>query len=897
VSEFREFRGRHSDRDRVDLPPQVAREEQPAAPPGLLPEWSQAGQAGLEGLAVVLLPSAALAADGLRSAPRQEVARQQHPHPEAPGAAGAWHAVAGFQVQVCPAQAPPTFLWGRQVHVLAYLLALPADLEWSVQLRILASPGGHLRLALLCAARAETAARAERAVREVAAAVSLASDFLAPVYELVPVTEEETLLPLLALPALEREGDIVEIGPRTEEWRSLEGEVLALPLFLSPHPGMGQWLCHALVREAVQRQCTLLWAVTVESAWETGVSLQRLRAELAQAQAEFRATLQAAPLADTAGSVGLLERAQEVGQAGAALEQCFHRLQGLVGKVQAFLVADRGQVPPSVVAAALAGCSHDGTVTAQGPVQSAAWWRPVRPRELSWARHALAWLRCVDWQAAYRAVFAHPGGEGEGSLARRRAEPPPAYRLLADLRQIAALFQLPLPGAAGLPGLRVPPQPREAWLLFPPRPAGPAVVLGENCYRRYRQPIALGQEDRRRHVYCVGQTGTGKSTLLLNLILQDLEAGRGVAVLDPHGQLVESVLGLLPAHRRADVVLLDPSDRQFPVGFNFLECESAEEQDQVVESFIGMLYQLFDPFHTGIIGPRFEHAARNAMRTVMSHPGMTLIEVVRVLTDPSFVRELLPRVNDPLVKRYWTDQIAQTSDFHRSEVLDYIVSKFSPFVHNRLVRNIIGQSKSAFHLRQLMEEQQVLLVNLAQGLLGQKLSTFLGMVLVPRLLAAAFSRVDTPEKQRPDFYLYVDEFQHYATPAFVDILSGARKYRLNIVMAHQHTAQLPDDVRAAIFGNVGTFVAFRVGLPDAQLLAAAMQPSPFATGDYLELPNFRAIAQVLQEGRRSEAFSLATGPAPDPSPEQAGRVREEARRRYGRPRTEVEAEIAERARL
>jgi hypothetical protein len=369
-------------------------------------------------------------------------------------------------------------------------------------------------------------------------------------------------------------------------------------------------------------------------------------------------------------------------------------------------------------------------------------------------------------------------------------------------------------------------------------------------------------------------------------------------VIDPHGDLIRLILAAMPAHRADDVVLVDPSDHERPVGFNFLKWRDEQERDLIVEDFIGMLYQLYDPHRQGIVGPRFEHSVRNAMLTVMATPGLTLIEVVRVLTDPAFVRTLLPKVTDPLVRRYWTDQIDRTSDFHKSVVLDYVVSKFSNFVQNRLVRNIIGQSHSTFSLRQIMDEEKVLLVNLAQGRLGQKLSTFLGMVIVPRLLHAAFSRADIPEEERRDFFLYVNEFQNYATPAFVDVLAGARKCRLDLTMAHQHVGQLPTEVRAAIFGNVGTLISLRVGVHDAGLLAAAMQPSGFDVADYLELPNFQGIAQVLVDGRRSPCFTLATrAPREGGDVEWGELVRAQTRERYGRPRAKVEAEIAKRADL
>jgi hypothetical protein len=539
-------------------------------------------------------------------------------------------------------------------------------------------------------------------------------------------------------------------------------------------------------------------------------------------------------------------------------------------------------VPAPAIAAAVAECSETGA-SEEGYAWPATWARVAHPRELVQVRDALARLRCVSWELAHSSGSAHD-------------EPSIPMRHLADVFQVACLFWLPIPNATGLPGLQQPHRVPELWLTVPRETSADDLLLGDNVARGRRQSVAISADDRRRHMYIPGQTGTGKSTLILNLAVEDMLAGRGIAVLDPHGELTQAILERVPASRVDDVVLVDPTDREMPVGFNFLECTDEDEQYQVAESFIGLLYQLFDPQRTGIIGPRFEHAARNALLTAMASQGTTLVEVVRVLTDPGFARALLPNVRDPMVRRYWTDQIASTSDFHRSEVLDYIVSKFSPFVHNPLVRNIIGQSESTFSLRQIMDEGKILLVNLAQGRLGQKLSTFLGMVLVPRLLFAAMSRMDMPEHERRDFGVFVDEFQQYATPAFVDVLSGARKYRLNLVMANQHSGQLHEDIRQAIFGNVGTLIAMRAGIQDAVLLAAAMRPSEFEVADYIGLTNFRAIAQVLVNGRRTPCFTLATRSAPaSQGTAWAEMVRTQSRQRYGRPRAVVEAAIAERA--
>ena len=311
-----------------------------------------------------------------------------------------------------------------------------------------------------------------------------------------------------------------------------------------------------------------------------------------------------------------------------------------------------------------------------------------------------------------------------------------------------------------------------------------------------------------RHMYIIGKTGTGKTEFLKQMILQDIQGGEGVGVIDPHGDLIEDLLQVIPPERAEDVILFDPSDTTRPMGLNMLEASTEEEKHYMVSSIIGLMYKLYDPNQTGIIGPRFEHAIRNAMLTVMSRPGSTFIEVVRVMTDAKFVQELLPEVKDPIVRRYWTDQIAQTADFHKSEVLDYTVSKFGRFVTNRTMRNIIGQSQSAFNFRDVMDNQKILLINLSKGKIGEENSSFLGLILVPKILISAMSRQNMPMDQRKDFFFYVDEFQNFATPDFAQILSEARKYRLNLIVANQFIGQMEEEIKNAIFGNVGTLTSF-----------------------------------------------------------------------------------------
>ncbi len=445
------------------------------------------------------------------------------------------------------------------------------------------------------------------------------------------------------------------------------------------------------------------------------------------------------------------------------------------------------------------------------------------------------------------------------------------------------------------------------YLLNAKRAPAPAQIptsglfLGISKYRGVERPIYLGEDDRRRHVYIIGKTGTGKSQLLEEMVMQDINAGRGVAVIDPHGDLIDGIMQRMPADRAEDVVYFDPSDSERPMGLNMLEARSEQQKHYVVTSIVGLMYKLYDPMKTGIIGPRFEHAIRNAMLTVMSEPGNTFVEVVRVLTDSGFVQELLPKVSDPIVRRYWTDQIAQTADFHKSEVLDYIVSKFGRFVTNKLMRNIIGQSKSSFDFRTVMDEGKILLVNLSKGKMGEENSNFLGLILVPRILISAMSRQEMPEEQRRDFYLYVDEFQNFATPDFAQILSEARKYRLNLIVANQFIGQMEEEVKNAVFGNVGTVVAFRVGVTDANYLQHEFQPT-FNESDLINIDRFNAYTKTIVHNEPVKPFSMdltkdMAKVQVQRNPQVAAAIVQLSRLKYGRSRELVEAEIAQRARL
>ena len=427
------------------------------------------------------------------------------------------------------------------------------------------------------------------------------------------------------------------------------------------------------------------------------------------------------------------------------------------------------------------------------------------------------------------------------------------------------------------------------------------IYLGKSIYRGMTRKIAIGDEDRRRHVYIIGATGVGKTELMKGMIMQDINAGRGVCFMNPHGDAVEDILKLIPPERAEDVIYFRPSDTERPMGLNLMEANTEDEKHFVASSIINMMYKLFDPYKTGIVGPRFEHAVRNAMLTIMCEKGATFVELMRALTDARYVQELLPKVTDPIIRRYWTDQIAQTSDFHKSEVLDYITSKFGRFVTNKMIRNIIGQSESSFSFRDVMDNGKILLINLAKGELGEENSNFLGLILVPRILMAAMSRSDTPEENRRDFYFYADEFQNFATPDFAVILSEARKYRLNLTVANQFIGQIEEEVKNAVFGNVGTKVSFRVGVTDANYLQHEFTPT-FGEDDLLNVERYHAYVKTIVHNQPQTPFSIDTtvdrAKIKDmENPRTAEIIKEMSRLKYGRDARLVEAEITRRAKL
>jgi hypothetical protein len=424
------------------------------------------------------------------------------------------------------------------------------------------------------------------------------------------------------------------------------------------------------------------------------------------------------------------------------------------------------------------------------------------------------------------------------------------------------------------------------------------LLLGFNVYRGVKKPIRLGGGDRQRHVYTVGQTGTGKSTFLENLALQDMLAGNGFAFVDPHGDTAERLLAMVPKERTEDVIYFCPSEMDYPMGMNLFEYQTEDQKDFLIQEVLNMLYKLYDPQHQGIMGPRYEDMFRNAALVVMSDPkGGTFVDIPNLFRDPNFLKEKLQHVKDQTVLDFWQKQFpASQRSNDAGEVTAWFVSKFGAFLSNEMMRNIIGQSKSAFNLRDIMDNKKILLVNLSKGRTGELNSKLLGMMFVMKFQAAAMSRANILEEDRVDFALYVDEFQNFSTDSFATILSEARKFRLNLIVANQFTTQLTDEIRDAVFGNIGTIVGFRIGQNDVESLGRYFQPH-FDGDDLLRIPNYNAVARTLVNGVPTQPFSMATlAPLGNPNPGLASAMKQLSAAKYGRPKAVVEKEIFARLR-
>lgn len=427
----------------------------------------------------------------------------------------------------------------------------------------------------------------------------------------------------------------------------------------------------------------------------------------------------------------------------------------------------------------------------------------------------------------------------------------------------------------------------------PAKLADEGVILGVNEFRGEKKVIRLRTKDRRRHTYVIGATGMGKSILLTNIAYQDMCDGRGFAFIDPHGDATELLMSKVPPERMDDVIYFEPGNMEQPVGMNMFEFQTEDQKDFIVQEAINMLVSLYDPGNQGIFGARAQHMFRNAALLLMSDPnGGTFIDVPRCFTDPEFVKSKLKYVTDKTVYDYWTKEFpASQKSNDAGEVTSWFVSKWGPFLSNKMMRNILGQTKSGFNIREIMDNKKILLINLSKGKTGELNAKLLGMIFVMKFQAAAMSRADTAEDDRQDFCLFVDEFQNFSTESFESILSEARKYRLNLVLANQFMTQLTDKIREAILGNVGTIMSGRLGVTDAELMEKAFAPV-FNAEDLHAMPNYSAIATVMMFDMPTSPFTMKLlPPMGESSNELMDRMKVYASSKYGRPREDVEREI------
>lgn len=422
------------------------------------------------------------------------------------------------------------------------------------------------------------------------------------------------------------------------------------------------------------------------------------------------------------------------------------------------------------------------------------------------------------------------------------------------------------------------------------------LFLGTNEYRGNKKLIYLQEKDRRRHMYVIGQTGMGKSVFLENLAFQDMCDGRGFAFIDPHGDAVEALLQRVPEERIDDIIYFDPADIEHPVGMNMFEYTTDDQKDFIVQEGISMLQSLFDPQNQGFFGPRGQHMFRNAALLLMSDPaGATFIDIPQCFTDAEFVKQKLKYVTDKAVYDYWTKEFPDSRKSSDSgEVITWFASKWGPFIANTIMRNTLGQVKSGFNIREIMDNKKIFLVNLSKGRLGDINANLLGMIFVMKFQQAAMSRQDIPEDERQDFCLYVDEFQNFATDSFESILSEARKYRLNLIVANQFMTQLTEKIREALLGNVGTIICGRIGVTDAELMVKAFTPT-FTAEDLTKTPNFAAVTKVMMFDMPSAPFTMSLPPLMgEPNVDLMNSLKAYSATKYAKTREEVEREIQDR---
>ncbi len=415
-------------------------------------------------------------------------------------------------------------------------------------------------------------------------------------------------------------------------------------------------------------------------------------------------------------------------------------------------------------------------------------------------------------------------------------------------------------------------------------------ILAQTNFRNQRKKFGIKLDDRRRHIYIIGKTGVGKTVFMENMIISDIKAGHGLTFMDPHGDTAEKLLNFIPPERIDDVVYFDPSDMKFPIAFNPLETESEEHRHLMASGILG----IFKKIWPDVWSARMEYILNNSLMALIETPGATLLEIMRLLTDEPFRKRIVDNLKDPVVKGFWTGEFTRYNERYQTEAIAPIQNKVGQFLTNPVIRNIIGQKKSSFDFRKIMDEGKILIANISRGKIGESNSALLGAMLVSKIEQAAMSRADIPEEERRDFSVYADEFQTFATESFAAILSEARKFHLSLVIGHQYIAQLPEEVRNAIFGNIGTLAVFRVGAGDAEWLEKEFEPE-FTANDLVNLSKYNIYIKLMIDGITSKAFSAETLP-PAPMSEGYGlaeTILKNNHERFSTPREEVQKMISE----
>jgi len=413
-------------------------------------------------------------------------------------------------------------------------------------------------------------------------------------------------------------------------------------------------------------------------------------------------------------------------------------------------------------------------------------------------------------------------------------------------------------------------------------------LFAKTTFRNRKVKFGIKTDDRRRHMYVIGKTGTGKTNMMENMVIADIRAGHGVGVVDPHGEFAERILDFVPENRIDDVIYFNPADIDYPTAFNALECVETEHRHLIASGIMGVFKKIWPD----VWSARMEYILNNSLLALLEYPSSTLLGIMRMLAEKNYRQKIIEHLRDPVIKSFWVNEFSRYTQRLEVEAVAAIQNKVGQFVSNPLVRNIVGQTYSAIDMRKIMDEKKILIINIAKGKIGEDNSALLGAIMVTKLQLAAMSRVDIPMEKRQDFYLYVDEFQNFSTESFANILSEARKYRLDLILAHQYIEQLHENVRAAIFGNVGTIICFRIGAEDAEFLEKEFLPE-FTARDLVNLTKYNIYAKLMIDGIASKPFSAETlEPTEAPAESYKEVIIENSRRKYSTSRLLVEQKIS-----